>query len=98
MTPRDEAYLRILHFGLLRLRDASAQGYTEYCAVESEHLHNIPSLVGETNEERHKYYFEQERTLYLERADRATPGLDFTLARYAELWSVLQTIRNEEGS
>jgi hypothetical protein len=89
MSDRDAIYLQILHHGLLRLRDAAVLGHTKYCAVEAEHLHNIPSLIGETNEHRHAYYFGQERVYYLERVDRSLPGLEFTLSRYVELWERL---------
>ena len=64
MTERDKAYLAILCFGLQRIRDAAEQGYTAYCAVEADHLHNIPSLIGEKNEHRHTYYIEKEKELY----------------------------------
>ena len=87
---RDQIYIQILRFGLQRLRDSSELGLISYCAVESEHLHNIPSLIGEANELRHEYYFQKERALYLRRVDRNTPGLDFTLNRYSELWSMLE--------
>ena len=95
MTERDAIYLQILHFGLLRIRDLSALGNIEYCAIESEHLHNIPSLVGETNDERHKFYFQKERPYYLERVDFSTPGLDFTMRRYEELWARLGKINKD---
>ncbi len=94
MDNRDRIYLRILSFGLLRIRDVSALGNVAYCSVESEHLHNIPSLIGEPNELRHAYYFEKERTSYLARVDRSAPGIDFTLARYEELWAELASLRN----
>ena len=90
MTSRDQIYIEILRFGLQRLRDCSELGLIDYCRVESEHLHNLPSLIGEKNEGRHEYYFQQERTLYLERVNRSTPGLDFTLNRYSELWRMLE--------
>lgn len=92
MTERDAIYVQILHHGLLRIRDSAALGHLQYCAVESEHLHNIPSLIGETNEERHSYYFCQERAHYLEAVDRSLPGLDFTLSRYSELWTRLHEL------
>lgn len=68
MTERDRVYTQILHFGLLRLRDAACGGHVQYCAVEAEHLHNIPSLIGETNELRHQFYYEKERSYYLEKS------------------------------
>jgi hypothetical protein len=89
MTERDTIYVEILHHGLLRIRNSAALGDLQYCAIESEHLHNLPSLIGETNEARHLYYFNHERTYFLERVDRSLPGMDFILARYVELWKRL---------
>lgn len=94
MTERDAIYVQILHHGLSRIRDYAALGHLQYCAVESEHLHNIPSLIGETNEHRHVYYFSKERAHYLENVDRSIPGLDFTLSRYAELWTRLSKLND----
>jgi hypothetical protein len=62
-SQRDSVYLHILHFGLLRLRDAAGAGYAEYCRVEADHLHNLPSLIGEQSESRHDYYYHAERSL-----------------------------------
>jgi hypothetical protein len=61
--------------------------------VEAEHLHNVPSLIGEPNEHRHDCYFNVERPYYLERVDRSVPGIDFTLARYGEIWERLAELR-----
>lgn len=93
VNERDAVYLHILRFGLARLRDAAVCGNLEYCAVEAEHLHNVPSLVGEPNEHRHDYYFDKERPYYLECVDRSVPDIEFTLARYAELWQRLSEMR-----
>src|SRR5688572_11024743 len=93
VSERDAIYLHILHFGLVRLRDTAGCGNAAYCAVEADHLHNLPSLVGESNEHRHDYYFDKERPFYLERVDRSVPGIEFTLARYAELWQRLSELR-----
>ena len=89
MSERDQIYIRILEHGLLRLRDAGLLGMVEYCAIEAEHLHNLPSLIGETNERRHEHYFENERMYYLKRVNRSVPLLDFTLRRYEECWQEL---------
>jgi len=91
MKSRDEIYIQILHFGLLSLRDASFREDLDYWKIESEHLHNIPSLIGENNQLRHDYYFEKERTRYLESITAGQFDVDFTLARYRELWAELES-------
>lgn len=98
MTERDSIYRQLLEHGLLRLRDSAVLGYLQYCAVEAEHLHNIPSLIGETNEHRHRYYFDQERDYYLERLDRSVPGVDITLRLHDELWTRLEQLNESNGA
>lgn len=93
MTERDQIYLAILRWGLLCTRAAAASGKVAHCVVEADHLHNLPTLIGEANELRHHYYFGKERPLYLERVDRSVPNIDFTLSRYEELWRKLASLR-----
>jgi hypothetical protein len=63
----------------------------ELCRIEADHLHNIPTLLGETNEHRHVFYIMQERELYLERLRKlgATEYLEQTAIWYSEPWWVL---------
>jgi hypothetical protein len=69
---RDRAYLDLLHHGLVRLRNLSHADRMgnrthadrmDLCRVEAEHLHEMPTLVGETNERRHVYYLNGTRRL-----------------------------------
>jgi len=57
--------LGLLKWGLLMLRESAFAGRTDLCRIESDHLHNIPTLLGEVNELRHVYYIEKKRGLYL---------------------------------
>jgi hypothetical protein len=66
MNELDKVYLEILYHGLVGIRNASRNGDLEYCKAESEHLHEVPSLVGETNRHRHIYYATGHRAAYLE--------------------------------
>jgi hypothetical protein len=61
LTPRDRAYLDILRHGLVLLRNFACGGRLEFCPVEAEHLHEIPTLIGEANEHRHAYYLRGRR-------------------------------------
>jgi hypothetical protein len=62
----NQAYISLLHFGLLILRNANDSGDQEWVNAEIELLHNIPSLINENNRERHRYFWEGERQLYLD--------------------------------
>ena len=67
--PRSRAYLELLAWGLLAARDRAYAGRADLCAIEADHIHNMPSLIGEPNERRHLYYIVQERGLFLQRLD-----------------------------
>lgn len=89
--PRERAYLDVLHIGLIMVRNFAHDGQLDVCRIEADHLHNIPTLIGESNEHRHVYYILQERGLYLQRLRElgATEYLEQVLSWYSEPWSVL---------
>ena len=98
MTPgmlqaRRRAYLELLEYGLVAIRNHAHAGRMKLCEVEADHLHNLPSLLYETNEFRHRYYICEERSLYVERleqlGERAYP--DSMRVWYAGSWKVLET-------
>ena len=93
MSDRDRVYVQILHYGLIGLKNAAYGGEAAYWEIESDHLHNLPSLVGEPNEHRHDYYFDTERSYYLERVQHCKQDTRFTLARYKELWEQLEALK-----
>ena len=92
LNDRDQIYIEILEVALVRIRDLALSGAFEQCAVEADHVHNLPSLVGEANEQRHVYYLQGERSLYLERLDRSSTNAKYVLVRYAPLWTQLESI------
>lgn len=89
---RKEAYQRILSVGLLAIRDrATTLNSVKIAEIEADHLHNIPSLLEETNEHRHIFYAHKERNLYLQRIrDHADQNyLDYVVRLYQEPWEIL---------
>jgi len=66
--------LCILQTGLLRIRTLAWQGRTELCAIESDHIHNIPNLIMNYTLEKLLYYWDIERPEYIRQA--ATEHLD----------------------
>lgn len=91
VRPRERAYLDILHRGLVMVRNFAHAGQTQLCAIEADHLHNIPTLLGESDERRHVFYVVQERGLYLERLQQlgANEYLEQVTIWYSEPWWVL---------
>lgn len=65
MRTLDKFYLRLLKFGFLILKQAADEGDSAWLKAEIEFLHNVPSLIGETNVQRHRYFWLAEREMYL---------------------------------
>ncbi len=66
MMTLDSLYTRLLKLGFLILREAHEANNDAWVRAEIELLHNVPSLIGEPNAERHRYFLEKERTAYRE--------------------------------
>jgi len=65
MNSLNKYYLQLLEIGFLVLRQAADEGDSNWLSAELDFLHNVPSLVGETNLHRHRYFWFQERDRYL---------------------------------
>jgi hypothetical protein len=89
--PREQAYLDLLHRGLVLLRNYAHGRQVELCRIEADHLHNIPTLLHETNEHRHVYYIKYERGLFLLRLREleAFDYLEQVSIWYTEPWRTL---------
>jgi hypothetical protein len=99
MQIRNDAYREILHWGLLAIRDwAAHHDNAKLAELEADHIHNLPSLIDETNEARHHYYIITEQPYYLERLEKMSHPeyREFILARYQQPWKVLAKITETE--
>jgi hypothetical protein len=54
-------YSGLLGYGLAGLREAVDSSDLDWARAEIELLHNVPSLLDETNVERHRYFWLTER-------------------------------------
>ena len=99
MKTLDAAYWRILKNGLVAVRDAAANRDIARCGAEAEHIHNIPSLIGEDNVHRHVYYFTVERKAYLDWV--AASGRDdlqkFVSLAYSTAWKEMDEVLSATG-
>jgi hypothetical protein len=66
MNALDQLYARMLQLGFVVLQQAVDSGDADWVRAEVALLHNVPTLLGEENLERHRYFWEHERELYLE--------------------------------
>lgn len=100
MEPRQLAYMQVLEYGLVAIRNHACAGKIDLCEIEADHLHNLPSLVDEPNELRHKYYIVGERSFYLERLKKlgAVEYLESMMSWYAAPWKVLASSAGVELS
>jgi hypothetical protein len=91
-SDRDQAYLALLHSGLVMLRNVAHAGQIDLCHIEAEHLHEIPTLIGEGNEARHEYYLRGTRDLYLQSLKQLGAGeyLESANIWYFEPWRTLE--------
>lgn len=95
MTDKDDLpslYLLMLKMGFIILKEAARSGENEWLEAELELLHNIPTLVFESNKERHLYFWLKERARYLDTMEK----LDIPAARsrcatyYAPIWEKMK--------
>ncbi len=63
-----ETLTKILSTGLLRIRELGWSNNPARCALEADHLHNLPSLLVEYDADRLGYYWECERPTFIERS------------------------------
>ena len=92
MTPLDSAYASLLQVGFIGLRKAIDSGKREWIDAEIEMLHNIPSLIGEENVARHRYYWFKERVHYVDWAcaPGRTEAISHMRTYYEPIWNEME--------
>ena len=87
----NDAYLSILTIGLINIRNFAFNKQIKLCEVEADHLHNIPSLIGEMNINRHIYYMDKEVPSYLHYISLADYEYkDFPMTIYKNSWDTIR--------
>jgi hypothetical protein len=75
--------LEIIQTGLLRIRQLGWAHAPERCAVEADHLHNLPELLRNYSPALLTYYWEAERTAFVSQSAPAD------LTEFEPLWERL---------
>lgn len=83
--PVAEIVQEILHTGILRIRAAAWSGDTQRCAIEADHIHNLPALLKDYSDERLRYYWEVERPAFIEQSSGTA------VAELERLWERLSS-------
>ncbi len=97
MSRLDSMYVNSLSVGFLVLKQAVESGSREWIEAEIELLHNMPSLIGESNKARHRYFWLKERTHYIDWVSK--PGREEARSRmltfYEPIWSEMEPVVRE---
>jgi hypothetical protein len=94
MRDLDSYYTHLLTVAFVVMRQAAESGDHEWLEAEFELLHNVPSLIGEANAERHRYFWYQERTHYIQWASTASRenAKSRMLTYYQPIWAEMEPI------
>jgi hypothetical protein len=84
--------LQILQVAVLRIRTAGWAGDGARCAVEADHVHNLPALLIDYSDELLRFYQEVERPSFMKRCG---PN---DLMGYESLWAELAELVSARGS
>lgn len=82
----------ILYFGLLKIRTLGWAGNPERCAVEADHLHNLPALLKNFSTDLLSYYMDVERPSYVARSSQVE------CAVFEPLWQRLEALAHASHS
>jgi hypothetical protein len=75
--------LQIMGVAFLQIRARGWSGDALRCAVEADHVHNLPALLSDYSDELLKYYWEVERPAFVKKCAPAD------LPSYEPLWAEL---------
>jgi hypothetical protein len=78
-----EILAKILSVGLLRIRALGWNRDAARCAVEADHLHNLPALLAAFNPELLDFYWRVERVAFIQCSSREE------IAAFEPLWAAL---------
>lgn len=74
----------ILQHGFLRIRSEGWSGRADRCAVEADHLHNLPYILADYRPELLEFYWTVERGVYIAQSE----GVN--IRDFERLWARLE--------
>lgn len=94
MGELDLLYAQFLTVGFVIMRQAVEAEDRDWIDAELDLLHNVPSLIGELNANRHRYFWFKERPQYIEWA--SAPGREEAKSRmltyYGPIWDQIEPL------
>ena len=82
----------ILQLGFLRIRAFGWQGDAARCAIEADHVHNLPNLLSNYSDDALRFYWEVERPAFLKQSDAEAARAFEPLWQRLELVECLQSV------
>lgn len=79
-----EVLTEILRVAILRIRARGWEQNAAACAVEADHVHNVPSLLANYSDDAMRYYLDYERVSFAKKA--------VAFGGFEELWQRLDSI------
>lgn len=97
MESLNSLYLQMLELGLSQVKHALWARDYAWAEAQVELLHNVPSLIGESNIERHRYFWEAERPHYLAWLARSgsAEAKAKTTTYYESIWAEMEPLMVE---
>jgi hypothetical protein len=96
MSSREElnqVLAEIIATGLLRIRRFGFENRADLCAIEADHIHNLPAILIDSRVELLAYYYEIERPAFVKRAEHSEQFEPF----WIKLASILEAMRVARG-
>ena len=84
--------LKILRIGILDIRAAGWSNRAGQCAIQADHIHNLPDLVRDPQLEQMVYYFEIARPSYIKHIGDSS---SFE-AEWRRLGEIIEEMRSEQ--
>jgi hypothetical protein len=93
-------YAKLLQYGLLSIREALSSNDIEWAKAQAELLHNIPSLLDESNVKRHAYFWFSEREAYIDWVNASSHEQARKRMKmfYEPIWQEMEPILTELSS
>jgi hypothetical protein len=87
--------LSILYWAILTIRGAGRNNQSRYCAIEANHIHNLPGLLRSYSREALKYYLDIERPSYIRDLEEL-PNMGSVTEEFRPMWAELERYLRRE--
>jgi hypothetical protein len=89
-----QVVLEILRIGILRIRALGWSGDAHRCAIEADHIHNLPALLANSSPDLLNYYLDVERAAFIGQSADASNSVE----QFEPLWRKLESLMADPPS